>query len=783
MRGRVIIEGHPEYKVGLSVTQSFKNWLKNNFAHTQARLVLVQTVIVFIIILAVSLTSYYTSKTVLQEELSEPQRQMLQLNMNVIDESIKESDKVAVQVAVNSRIYEFLTAEVQNSFGNISELYQLLSTLISNSQYVKSLYVYDLNRESFISLPQGYSSNSLTFVDSEWVSVKDEFGDRMTLIKKRQVPEGAGSKGSEITLFRKIMIQGKFMGIVAVNLKSDELFARLTPPVLNNLNRMRYIMNQQDEVLYSASNYQVDQEAIREGIREISADGTYEMPYQGRKLLVNQLESPETGWRFVSIVEQDSLLAKSKKVRDAVLMVSLAAILIGLVTIFCINAAAYRPVRRLKQLFNTYGSNGRKGGNPDGIDLEKLAGELLSNHAHLAQLIRETMSEASSKLLYDIYMGNLTGKRDIREKWGRYFEDWSEAPVTIAILSIDRYEEFERTFPAGDRSLLKFALANIAAELSEPQWRIVCADFGNDRTAILLQSKYPESEAKAENVLAEAIEMTSRLLKFSVSAGISTSQTDVTRLRQGMLEAENALTYRLYQGYGQVILFREVSGHEVMEPLSDEETLGELIRVIQAGETEGSVAAVERLTGAIRARYGYPTAAAALLQEAAERIEELRPSPQDSTRGHGFERFDTLRLEDIGNELANRARHMAEGFHRLIASKDFIQCHRMIDYMKQHLGEPIGIPEIAESIEISSSLASQVFKQETGETIYNYLTRLRMDRAAELLLKTDYKISDIAQQVGYQHENSFIRSFRKYKDITPGKYRDMMRIRTDALLE
>lgn len=766
------------------MTQSFKNWVKSNFAHTQARLVLVQTVIVFIIILAVSLTSYYTSKSVLQEELSEPQRQMLQLNMSVIDESIKESDKVAVQVAVNSRIYEFLTAEVQNSFANISELYQLLSTLIGNSQYIKSLYVYDLNRESFLALPQGYSSSRLTFVDSDWVSVQHEFGDRMTLIKKRQVPEGAGSKGSEITLFRKIMIQGQFKGIVAVNLKSDDLFARLNPPVLNNLNRMRYIINQQDEVLYSASNYQVDQEAIREGIREISVDGTYEMPYQGRKLLVNQLESPETGWRFVSIIEQDSLLAKSKTVRDAVLLVSLAAILIGLVTIFYINAAAYRPIRRLKQLFNTYdGSSSRKGGNPDGIDLEKLAGELLSNHAHLAQLIRETMSEASSKLLYDIYMGNLTGKRDIREKWGRYFGDWSEAAVTVAILSIDRFEEFERTFPAGDRSLLKFALANIAAELSEPQWRIVCADFGYDKTAILLQPKHPEAESKTEHILAEAIEVVSRLLKFSISAGISTPQTDVTRLRQGMLEAENALTYRLYQGYGQVISFREVSGHEVMEPLSDEETMGELLRAIQAGDTEAAAGAVGRLTASIRSRYGYPTAAAALLQETAERIEELRTTPQDSTPGHGFERFDTLTLEDIGGELSTRAIRMAEGFHRLIASKDFILCHRMIDYMKQRLGEPIGIPEIAESIEISSSLASQVFKQETGETIYNYLTRLRMDRAAELLLKTDYKISDIAQQVGYQHENSFIRSFRKYKDITPGKYRDMMRIRTDALLE
>jgi AraC-like DNA-binding protein len=761
------------------VTQSLTQWLKNNLAHTQARLVLVQTVSVFLIILAVSITSYYVSKSVLQEELSEPQRQMLQLNMNVIDDSIKESDQVAIQVALNSNIYTFLTNEDQNSFSNVSELYQLFSTLIGNSKYIKSIYVHDLVRGSFVALPQGYSSSRLTFVDSDWVSVENELNEKRIVIKKRQVPEGAAGKGSEITLFRRIMIQDKFQGIVAVNLKVDELFARLSPPVLNNLNRMRYILNEHGEVLYSVSNYDVDQAAIRGALGELENDGIGEMTYEGRKLLVNQLESPVTGWKYVSIVDQESLLAKSKKVRDAVLLVSLAALALGLATIVYINAAAFRPVRRLKQLFNTYDHRERKG-NPDGIDLEKLAGELLTNHAHLAQLIRETMNEASSKLLFDIYMGNLTGKRDISEKWSRYFEEWTSAPVTVVILSIDRYEAFARDFSGSDRSLLKFAMANITAELFEPQWRIVCADFGNDKTAILLQPK--EEGAQLQGKLEEAIEVGSRLLKFSVSAGVSTQQTDITRLRQGMLEAENALTYRLYQGYGQVIPFHGVSGHEVMEPLSGDSGVESLIRAVEAGDESAALEAVEQLTAAIRKEYGYPTAAVSFLQTAAERIEQIRPA-DDTAPVQSFERFDTLQLEDIRAELIERVVPLAQQFHKLIGSKDFIMCHRMIEYMKQHLGEPIGIPEIAESIEISSSLASQVFKQETGETIYNYLTRLRMERAAELLLKSDYRISDIALMVGYQHENSFIRSFRKYKDITPGKYRDMMRIRMDGLLE
>lgn len=750
--------------------------MRTHLAHTQARLVLILTVSVFLIILAVSLTSYYMSKSVLQEELSEPQRQMLQLNMNVIDESLKESDQVAIQVALNGNIYKFLTDDVQGSVSNISELYQLLSTLIGNSRYAKSIYVYDLDRGSFVALPQGYSSSKLTFVDSEWISVAGEFGDKRTIIKKRQVPEGAGTKGSEFTLFRKIMIQDRFEGIVAVNLKSEELFAKLSPPALNNLNRMRYILDGGGGVLYSVSNYEVDQDAIREALGELE-DGRSEMTYENRKLLVNQLESPVTGWKYVSIVEQNSLLAKSKKIRDAVLLVSVAALALGVLTIWYINAAAFRPVRRLKQLFHTYD---RKGNGPDGPDLEKLAGELLSNHAHLAQLIRETMSEASSKLLYDIYIGNLTGKRDIREKWSRYFEGWTEEPVTVAILSVDRYESFEREFSAADRSLLKFALANITAELFEPAWRIACADFGNDKMAILLQPK--EGEGQAAGKLEEAIEVAGRLLKFSLSAGVSNPQPDATRLKQAMLEAENALTYRFYRGYGQVISFREVSGHEVAEPQPDDGLMQELIRAIEAGDEEGSRESVGRMMGAIRGWYGYPSAALSMLQEAAERIDRLRPDDDDAAAPVEM-RFETLHLEDIREALLGRVLPMAQSFRRLIGSKDFILCHRMIDYMKQHLAETIGIPEIAESIEVSSSLASQVFKQETGETIYNYLTRLRMERAAELLVKSDHKISDIALLVGYQHENSFIRSFRKYKDITPGKYRDMMRIRMDALLE
>jgi AraC-like DNA-binding protein len=757
------------------VLKSIKKRLMFNWAHTQIRLVLILTVSVCLIILAVGLTSFYTSKSVLQEELGELQQQMLRLNMDVIDEAIRETDQVAIQVALSDHIYWFLTSDNQNSYRDISQSYQFLTTLINNSAYIKSIYVYDIEKDSFLSIPQGFASNSATFLDSAWTEVSSEFGDKSMLVKKRELPRGASANGSDITLFRQVKIHGKVQGIVAINLMDEALFAKLNPPVMNDLNRMRYIVDEEDQILYSVANHEFDEEAVELAIAEMQEDGKGDMSYQNRQLLVNQMESKVAGWRFISIVEQDSLLAQSKRIAQVVFLVSIAALALGSAVIYYINTQALRPVRRLGQLFGAI--DGKTGENGGGIDLEKIAGELLGKHAHLSHLVRDTLSEASSKLMLDLYNGHVSGKRDMEEKWQRCFSEWTSAPMTAAMLSIDRYGEWSRALSGSDHSLLKFAMANIATELLGTQWRIACADFGKDKMAILLQ---PRSEGQeAERKLLEVAEQIPRYLKFSVSAGVSHPFADVTRVKQALLEADNALMYRLYRGYGQVISFHEVSQHEVDETQGEGLTIERVIQAIEAGNEQEALESITAMMERIRGRNGYPSEALTGLQAAAARIDELATAEEQGSEAL-HERFGTLHLADIEREFAERVKPVAERYGRLAESKDYVTCHRMIEYMKQHLGEPIGIPEISESVGISSSLASQVFKQETGETIYNYLTNLRMERAAELLARTDDRLSDIAQMVGYQHENSFIRTFRKCKEITPGKYRDMMRTRMDA---
>jgi two-component system response regulator YesN len=94
-----------------------------------------------------------------------------------------------------------------------------------------------------------------------------------------------------------------------------------------------------------------------------------------------------------------------------------------------------------------------------------------------------------------------------------------------------------------------------------------------------------------------------------------------------------------------------------------------------------------------------------------------------------------------------------------------------IQYITEHYNQDLSVDYIAEHVELNSAYLSRIFKQTTGKTILEYLTLLRIDESKHLLLHSKQNIHEIAQKVGYNNTNSFIRFFRKYEGITPGEYR------------
>lgn len=94
-----------------------------------------------------------------------------------------------------------------------------------------------------------------------------------------------------------------------------------------------------------------------------------------------------------------------------------------------------------------------------------------------------------------------------------------------------------------------------------------------------------------------------------------------------------------------------------------------------------------------------------------------------------------------------------------------------IAYMHDRLSENLSLAEIAGELNMSQYHFSRLFKQSMGISPYQYVMRLRIERAKYLLRTTSLTVIVIAQQTGFSNQNQLTIQFRKFTGTTPSNYR------------
>lgn len=114
----------------------------------------------------------------------------------------------------------------------------------------------------------------------------------------------------------------------------------------------------------------------------------------------------------------------------------------------------------------------------------------------------------------------------------------------------------------------------------------------------------------------------------------------------------------------------------------------------------------------------------------------------------------------------------------LKVQKDFTYTHGIhakIEQAKQFIDrnfdKKIMLKDVAGQICLSPKYFSRVFKNICGQSFNEYRLSVKINRAGELLRKSDYTVTEIANRLGYQNLESFIRMFEKMTDLSPSQYR------------
>lgn len=98
--------------------------------------------------------------------------------------------------------------------------------------------------------------------------------------------------------------------------------------------------------------------------------------------------------------------------------------------------------------------------------------------------------------------------------------------------------------------------------------------------------------------------------------------------------------------------------------------------------------------------------------------------------------------------------------------------NKSLAYIYRHIDSDITLDELARLSSVSKYHFHRIFKEETGENLFDRIASIRLQKSANLLITNRYStISEVAQMCGYSSHSSFIKAFKKRFDFTPSQWR------------
>lgn len=427
------------------------------------------------------------------------------------------------------------------------------------------------------------------------------------------------------------------------------------------------------------------------------------------------------------------------------------------------------------------------------LDVDELTGVVnkvvkqIDNERNMAERVQqlrlqlnENLGAAREKFLRFLILGMYKKEREIIDKL-TYFKDplKSDEPVSVAVLQIDDYSKKIEQYLEEDKQLLSFSVSNIVEEVMNQHSNGICVVMGENEYVLLMNCK--KSKVLEENeIYQEIITCLDKYLDISVSIGVGRIVESLLAVNSAYKDAGNALYFKFYTGKGSIINAADISlnfdKNEFPDLYAEE---AELVNLIKSGNVEKTEKTIQELFHSISLHKKYTIAyiqricdeiiymISRAIYELGEDIGEIAGNRTDIVDSI----YRTESIFDLQEQVSTLLIKIAGYFSRKYTQKNSKVVADIKRLIERKYMEDISINKIAESVYLSPNYISVIFKQETGETIIDYLTKTRMEEAKVLLRETDFKILDISEMVGFQDASYFGKVFKKYTGIHPQKYR------------
>jgi YesN/AraC family two-component response regulator len=757
---------------------TFFSWLISYFA-------------IIAVCITFSAVVYLQADYIVGDEINRANTTLIKQVQHSIDSRLQDIKTLSYQISTDANLQSMLYIKeplTGNDWYSAKQVVGDFRMLKSANSFVDFFYISLSGINLFIGDDGTYSSDLVysQFISSsgiaydQWMSlhVKATAGEFIPLYKS------SGSHSNKTVAYMQSLLfkDPVNRATLAVLFDETKLFDSIKNVNLEN-NSTVFIIDKNNNVISSSG-------------RQVSGSISYSslskgtgMVYQeigNQKMALTSIQSDENDWKYVTAISVSIYKEKVERMRLLTFISMFVCLVLSVLLALLFSRKHYNPVKKILNYVTQLTEKENKNSPVNTDDFNFIRDFIQGSQSEKMRYYKgweKNNMEVRNNFFVRLLRGTVSNGLSLDEMVSNYDIRFVSSIFAVLLFSVEDYSLLFEDKDYDTVARVKFAVSNVAEEIANQKNNSYLVDCG-DMLVCLINFKtdsVEENRSELNRIASECNTFFEEKLSIFVTISTSSVHKELSAIQAAYQEAIDAMEYRIILGSGIIINYSDTKPTQRKLSYSIE-TEHCMVNHIKAGDYDSAVLKLDEIFDAnlsneymsfdmIRcSMFGLINTMIQVIDENkvigdSKFLRSFRPV--DRLLGCKTQNAMRMEIKNILKEICDYIGKVRELSH------NDGQKESILAYVREHFKDPnLSISNIAEALNMSPISLSHNFKEQCGETLLDNINRRRLEKAKELM-KQNMSIYAVATEVGYGNSDTFIRNFKKYEDMTPGKYKSL----------
>ncbi|HHY83876.1 MAG TPA: helix-turn-helix domain-containing protein, partial [Clostridiales bacterium] len=492
-------------------------------------------------------------------------------------------------------------------------------------------------------------------------------------------------------------------------------------------------------------------------------EGYYIENVKDKSYVVTYSYHPMTKWTLIHIIDRNYLLRDVKYINNVwVFTMVLSFILVIFISLFISNSVS-KPLNRLVILHKEV-EKGNLNVRFNNLYTDEI-GILGSSFNNMVDKIREGIPLKREKFLRSLLVGNLTEKEyaEAERDIGISFRNINYQVVIICVEGMISNE-------------MNKDIENIMAKYENKESNIISMTLKNGEYCVISN----QSEEQTYAVIKEIVKEIKESFNINVDAFSGNNYDSLHFVKNSFEEARELIKYKLFKNPELDCINHEFVISNSWEFAYPDNFENRLFYYIEQDDFDGCKKVIKESIEFFKNNNTDPLIIYTFIQNIYIHLYKMTIKngiPAHEIFGKELYNLNSLQytsqpVENILDSLIDTIRVCIDITKDSIKENISLSIKKAIEIIKNEFSNPqLGVEYVAGKVHLNENYFCRLFKKEIGISFVDYVSKLRLEKAQELLKESTIKIKDISERVGFSNPHYFGIWFKENTGVTPSQYR------------